>query len=68
MRADRTQVSVLRECRRCGYVACVCSVLKHAQGCAWRLAVLDKHPRACAQHEAIACSECHSCTCGRDAA
>jgi hypothetical protein len=52
------------ECGRCGFVACICTMLKHKKACTRRKAVLDEHPLECTPHKRIACWECHPCDCG----
>lgn len=54
----------LTECGRCHYVACICLVLRHAESCPWRIAILDTKPELCAPHEVIACDKCNPCNCG----
>lgn len=61
----RDSVIALRECRKCGFVACTCLVMRHAEACPWRVAILDTKPKTCAPHELIACEQCHPCNCGK---
>lgn len=62
--AKHESTFVLRECKRCGYAACCCLALRHADGCPWRAARLDTSPKLC-PHEQIACEECFPCSCGK---
>lgn len=57
----------LTECRRCGYVACICQFKRdHRPDCQRRVACLDTKPRPCVPHGQFACAECHPCTCGHE--
>lgn len=59
----------LRECARCGFVACACRVIReHRAPCPWRRAVLgpfgDEQPLLCLVHNETACRVCYPCSCG----
>lgn len=75
---ERPEQPKLEECRKCGYVACICPVLRgHRPECKFRrtvLTVCDTHNRIackeckvvvkeCAEHHVVACSICNPCDC-----
>jgi hypothetical protein len=64
---EKESVLVLRECKRCGYVACTCVWNDHAEACSRRRAVLDENPKPCSSHDVVACAECWPCSCGKAA-
>lgn len=69
MKAAKESVLVNRECRRCGYVACCCHVLKaHKPECTRRKAILNTSPTACEQHDRRACEDCWPCDCAHEEA
>ena len=55
---------VLRECKACGYVACICLTLTHAATCTRRRVLLAEYRPPPCKHEVTACGECFPCDCG----
>lgn len=61
---ERVEIPKLQACRRCGYVACVCTFkAEHAETCQRRRACLDDHPTPCKAHDIYACADCFPCDC-----
>ena len=68
MATQREERPKLQMCTRCGYVACMCPILRHDKACQRRQALTNPHPIPCEKHQRYGCYECWPCDCGKEPA